>query len=444
MEPLKTPSNGAPASADPGNHPLWWLAFFALVAAQAWMTLGLFSREHTTDRLLDETPVISGRHPLHLYHGLLGARSWLNRGAPSCYDPTFQAGYPKTPVFDDGAGRPRCCSPSQADNIGQASTSWDWPACVCWRHAFSPGAARRGYKPVPRLSCLRLGDARLVGQALPRSDRSGGYGSSGGRVGRAGGDGPIAWLPSRTGPLSLLGVAFTAFLGWYCHPLLMAAAAPLVLIYFFTVGARHHLLWHTCLAVAIAAPVAANLFWLQDWIDYWWLRTPLTLEAPMLTSRTLPALWNATIWGEPARSQPCLLPRHRSLGRRGYAARRRPATGGADVRRRIARHAGAGVVGRRLGIVRTLWRRTALRSRFNVRRRSGRHGLTRVLGTARAWAVGAGLLVTGVAALAALTLAIPSHRDAWLNRWRDNEPLQIGLNAERLQRRRRPRGKDDK
>ena len=88
----------------------------------------------------------------------------------------------------------------------------------------------------------------------------------------------------------------------------MAVAAPLVLIYFFTVGARHHLLWHTCLAAAIAAPVAANLFWLQDWIDYWWLRTPLNLEAPTLTSRTLPALWAATIWGEPAdRTLACFL-----------------------------------------------------------------------------------------------------------------------------------------
>jgi hypothetical protein len=40
-------------------------------------------------------------------------------------------------------------------------------------------------------------------------------------------------------------------------------------------------------------------------------------------------------------------------------------------------------------------------------------------------------LLLGGAALGGLLLAIPSHREAWLGRWRGNEPLQIGLGAER-------------
>ena len=103
MKPHEPPTNGAPVSRGPGDHPLWWLAFLALIAGQAWMTLGLFGTAHAVGPLLDERPVLSGRHPLHLYHGLLGARSFLNRGALSCFDPAFQAGYPKTPVFDDGS-----------------------------------------------------------------------------------------------------------------------------------------------------------------------------------------------------------------------------------------------------------------------------------------------------------------------------------------------------
>ena len=59
------------------------------------------------------------------------------------------------------------------------------------------------------------------------------------------------------------------------------------------------------------------------------------------------------------------------------------------------------------------------------------HALARVLGTVRRWGGWGGALLAGGAALAGLTLAIPSHRDAWLSRWRDNEPLQIGLGAER-------------
>src|SRR5439155_25429258 len=37
------------------------------------------------------------------YHGHLGARSLLERGSLSCYDPACHAGYPETPVFDGGS-----------------------------------------------------------------------------------------------------------------------------------------------------------------------------------------------------------------------------------------------------------------------------------------------------------------------------------------------------
>src|SRR5262245_65256251 len=81
----------------------WWrLALPALVAWQAWLTLGLFGPDPWR-RLTSDEPIISGRHPLHLYHGFLGARAWCDRGSLSCYDPAFHAGYPKTPVFDAGS-----------------------------------------------------------------------------------------------------------------------------------------------------------------------------------------------------------------------------------------------------------------------------------------------------------------------------------------------------
>ena len=223
--------------------------------------------------------------------------------------------------------------------------------CLLAPCVFAGTARAAGHEPFPRLPCLRLGDARLVGQAVPRSDRSRRRGSADGRLAVLAQAGLLLRYHRAPGPLSLLGVALTAVLGWYCHPLFMAAAAPLVLIYFFTVGARHHLLWHTCLAAAIAAPVAANLFWLQDWIDYWWLRTPLNLEAPTLTSRTLPALWAATIWGEPAdRTLACFLAIAAIVGvAMLHGGGRRPAARMFCLADRSA--AAAGVFGRRLGIV---------------------------------------------------------------------------------------------
>src|SRR5438132_8153452 len=82
---------------------IWYLVGLGLLAWQGWMTLTLFGPDHPWERLLDDQPVISGRHALHLYHGMLGAESLRQRGRLSCYDPAFQAGYPKTPIFDSGS-----------------------------------------------------------------------------------------------------------------------------------------------------------------------------------------------------------------------------------------------------------------------------------------------------------------------------------------------------
>src|SRR5262245_9345111 len=101
------PTPGAVTGGPPGRvaaDSLWWcLPLLGLWAWQAWLTLGLFGARQPWQRLLDDAPVMSGRHPLHLYHGHLGARSFLDNGRLTCYDPAFQAGYPKTPVFDSGS-----------------------------------------------------------------------------------------------------------------------------------------------------------------------------------------------------------------------------------------------------------------------------------------------------------------------------------------------------
>src|SRR5207249_1868533 len=82
---------------------LWCLVVVGLVGWQGWMTYTLFGADPTWRVFVDERPILSGCHPLHLYHGYLGAQSLRERGTLSCYDPAFQAGYPKTPVFDSGS-----------------------------------------------------------------------------------------------------------------------------------------------------------------------------------------------------------------------------------------------------------------------------------------------------------------------------------------------------
>jgi hypothetical protein len=81
-----------------GDRRIWWVPLFGAIVWQGWMTLTLFGGPQPWKVLLDERPIVSGRHPLHLYHGYLGARALREHGSLSCYDPSFHAGYPKTPV----------------------------------------------------------------------------------------------------------------------------------------------------------------------------------------------------------------------------------------------------------------------------------------------------------------------------------------------------------
>src|SRR5262245_41363952 len=92
-------------SADVGfrRSPGWLVVLAMLVCAQGWLTLRLFGPGIPADRITNDDPVLDGRHPLHSYHGLLGSRVWHARATTTCYDPAFQAGYLKTPIFDSGS-----------------------------------------------------------------------------------------------------------------------------------------------------------------------------------------------------------------------------------------------------------------------------------------------------------------------------------------------------
>src|SRR5262249_28911676 len=101
---LPLPAEGS-ALARCWNRLLWLVLLGGLFVWQGWMTLALFGPDDPWQRLCDAQPVLSGSHPLHLYHGYLGAQALWQDGSSVCYDPSFQAGYPKPPVFDS-ASRP--------------------------------------------------------------------------------------------------------------------------------------------------------------------------------------------------------------------------------------------------------------------------------------------------------------------------------------------------
>lgn len=315
--PTRTDGPAAPSFA---QSPLWFGVFLVLLAGQFWMTLALFAppdAQRTVDssspriplfapdsawrRLTNEEPIISGWHPLHLYFGYLGAQSFRERGTLCCYDPSFQAGFPKTPVFDSGS-RPAELFLSlsgarfrpSAYKVGVAICSCSVPflvALAAWGLGLSRAAAILAvalgmmvWWNYPSRAGLLDGNldsllAAIVAPAycclLTRFDRSPGVG---------------CWVA----------LLLTCTVGWFAGPLLFLLFFPIFLIYYLSVGVKHQFGWHLALAASLVGALAANAFWLIDWIRLWWVRVPLQLQSEALHHRTIQTVWSASLWGDDA------------------------------------------------------------------------------------------------------------------------------------------------
>src|SRR5215469_1597768 len=255
MDVRERAGKGSPPPS--AGHPAWLLALAGLWVWQAYLTLGLFGPERPWDALLDGRPILSGHHPLHLYHGYLGARALRERGSPSCYDPAFCAGYPKTPVFDSGS-RPAELALALAGGAYCPAAYKVMHALLCLT---APGllfAAARGVGLGRGPACLACALGLLVWWGQPCRDAL-----EAGEVdlllatllvlAQAG---LLLHYHHSPGPLGLLGVVATAFLGWFAHPLLLILLLPLFLIYYLSVGTRHRLVWHASLLGGLVLAVA--------------------------------------------------------------------------------------------------------------------------------------------------------------------------------------------
>jgi hypothetical protein len=298
-EPVTRPADG---SASPSaDSPLWALAWLALLAWQLWLTLGLFGTD-PIKAITDERLVVNGRHPQNLYLGTLGAGSLSERGYTTVYDPANLAGYLKTPIFDGSRLAELCLllgggvSPPTAYKIGLVGICMLVPillivACrsAGFDHSTTLLATAIGqlvwWGPLGR-GALEAGDSEILLAALAGLAHVG----------------CLIAFHRYSSTASWLGIVLTGCLAWYLQPMLFPIALPLLLGYYLSVGTKHDFLtWHVAFWIAQQGAVLANLYWLIDWVGYWWLRSPLPSAANVVLShRTFASVWNAPLWGGPA------------------------------------------------------------------------------------------------------------------------------------------------
>ncbi len=276
------------------------LAAAALCAWQGWLTLALFGDDPWED-ILNDRPIVSGVHPQHLYIGSLGAHGLTVQGRTVVYDFAFQAGWPKTPIFDGG-------------RLAELFL-------LLGGGSYQPAAYKLGFAVscflVPiffLLACKSVGLgngtsllATFLGQLI--------WWGPHGRGALVNGDyefflaalaglahvGLLISFHRTAGVRVWFGLWLTGCLIWFLQPLLFPIALPILLTYYLSVGTKHDFLtWHFAFWGAELLAVAVNLPWLIDWFDSWWLRAALPSPAGMLEHRTFATVWNAPLWGGPA------------------------------------------------------------------------------------------------------------------------------------------------
>ena len=261
------------------SRPVWFAALVVLVVGQGALALQLFG-DSSFAGLNDDRPILDGRHPLHLFHGMLGAATFRETRAVTCYDPHFQAGYPKTPVFDSGS-RPAeafiCAfaqrTPAAAYKLGLF--------LVCAAVPLVFASAGRGFGLSAPVACL-AGVGGIVTwwspavRALLDSGQIDGLILGLAWIAFGGGLARYAADPGLTGWSLMAGASLVA---WYVHPVGWLGVLPMVAVYYLVSAPRHGLAWHLGLLAVLAVGVVPNLWWLADWSRFWWLRQPSAGEA---------------------------------------------------------------------------------------------------------------------------------------------------------------------
>jgi hypothetical protein len=257
------------------DKPVWLIAVAALVVAQAGLALDLFGPERPWAAVTDDRPILSGRHPLHLYHGTLGASAFTAGGVTTCYDPQFQAGYPKTPVFDGGSRPAELFLFLGGGKYRPAAYKLGLFAFLLAVPVAFVAAARGVGVPVGVAVLSGVGGI-VLGWSEP-IQRMIGEGQLDVLAASLAAVVFVAWLSryARTsGVDAALVLAATAVVGWYFHPLIWLGLGPIVLVYYLIFAPRHGPAWHLGLAGVTFAGIAPNAWWLVDWGKYWWLRQP--------------------------------------------------------------------------------------------------------------------------------------------------------------------------
>jgi hypothetical protein len=229
--------------------------------------------------MCDERPVLSGRHALHQYHAVLGAARLWQASQNVCYDPAFEAGYPKTPVFDEGCRLAELWYWLWGGEYAAWVYKWGlWGLLVAIPLSAAVAAWGAGCSGVAVVAALFLGSLWTWSAPVQLLLAEG-------RIdGLAAGLAALVFVPhlvrfSQTLDVDawLISAAATVVI-WYCQPLLWFLLGLVVFVHYLVLAPQRGLAWHLAYAGIACIGILPNAWWLVDWGKYWWLRPAMEGE----------------------------------------------------------------------------------------------------------------------------------------------------------------------
>ncbi|MCS7020434.1 MAG: hypothetical protein NZ703_00045 [Gemmataceae bacterium] len=265
-----------------GHFGRWIVLVVGVAAAQGVSVMALMGG---WESLCNEQPVLSGRHGVHQYHGVLGAAQLRRTGQNVCYDPAFEAGYPKTPVFDEGCRLAELLFLLSGGEYVPAVYKWGvWGVATGVPLAALLAAGGCG------LSYWSMAVAGLWGCLLSWSIPFRTLLAEGMIDGIAAGMAAVVfvpWLARFSKTLSVeawLVCAASCLVIWYCAPLLWLPLGLVVFWHYVVMAPRRGLVWHLAYLGIACVGILPNAWWLVDWGKYWWLRPAMESASGALRS----------------------------------------------------------------------------------------------------------------------------------------------------------------
>ena len=288
-----------------------WVA--GLKSLSMWLAIGIIALPSAASILSNrfentEDLFSSGSHPIHQYHGWIGAKGLLAKGIPTAFDPAFHAGYIKTPLFDSQAHVIEWLvalftmlrGPDNSPSLIQVAQYhlWYLSGLVFAIPFFvAVGGRLAGLSNLEALLCALGSEIVMIMPAGSRAIIDGEMGQVLAPSCFAMFIGSLVGYHRRTSSICGIVIFFSYWMLWATSVGTALFATAMLLYYYLRVGLRHESWWHFGLIASLLGALVGNLELFLALRNHWWIQATILEENSNFPGSALIRIVGDSRWG---------------------------------------------------------------------------------------------------------------------------------------------------